>query len=464
MTATLSVTPNPATPSSLVSVAGAGFSNVRTRLSLDGAGTSVNIFKPSRGGSFSVGVTVSSTPKTQTLIAEQLLSGIWTEKARTSIVVQAVVPPPMTVSMYLPVYGPGVAMESKDNREIGKSGFQVAHRLIESTDSPVTSIAQNWRWQAPSYSAGNGGRIEITKQLVGADGFPNGQVIGNPVYYQPNLAGGEGEDKRPIAVPSWPSVKGRTVAYVYRNVAPDPLSNWLSLNETCVVIGGTGSNNGDATPVSQPAFTPDFAVLRKSGSWAVFPNLPVCDIGYADGSHDGNGYFQATYVADLSTTPIVSGSVQARQTMLPTKAVGPLTKIAFRVKRLSGSSPATLTIEGGGLSQSVQVPVAGIPISPAPSPSSGGHWDAASIGGSGWLVGVVPTSSLVAGTQYYLRLSCPADTQLMVVPIRESYNIDQAGTFWGSRVFGEGRAEQNRGSGWVPAYEYSPHDWQCYLA
>lgn len=103
MTATLYVTPNPAKPSSVVNVTGAGFLNRKTRLLLDGAGATTNIFRPSNTGTFNVGITVSSIERTQTLVAQQNTTGkTWIEVARLPIVVKNIVvippvdPPPPT--------------------------------------------------------------------------------------------------------------------------------------------------------------------------------------------------------------------------------------------------------------------------------------------------------------------------------------------------------------------------------
>jgi hypothetical protein len=95
VTIQLVVSPNPAAPSSVVAVAGSGFPNNKTRLLLDGAGATTNIFRPRRDGTFNVGITVSSTPKTQTLQAQQSVNGSWVNAGLpVSIVVQAVVTPP----------------------------------------------------------------------------------------------------------------------------------------------------------------------------------------------------------------------------------------------------------------------------------------------------------------------------------------------------------------------------------
>lgn len=91
---TLTTPANPA-PGTVVNVTGNGFQNYKTRLLLDGVGATTNIFRPRKDGTFQVGITVSSTPKTQILVAEQNTSGSkWTKVAETTIVVQTNVPPP----------------------------------------------------------------------------------------------------------------------------------------------------------------------------------------------------------------------------------------------------------------------------------------------------------------------------------------------------------------------------------
>lgn len=93
----LTVVPNPAAPSTVVDVNGTGFANKKTRLLLDGVGATTNVFRPQDDGTFSVGITVSGSPKTQTLVAQQQTGNTWSEVARTSVVVQnATTPPPPT--------------------------------------------------------------------------------------------------------------------------------------------------------------------------------------------------------------------------------------------------------------------------------------------------------------------------------------------------------------------------------
>ena len=75
MPATLAVAPLPAPTGSVVTVTGTGFANAKTRLTLDGAGATTNIFRPAKDGTFHVGITVATKPKSQTLVAEQQTTG-----------------------------------------------------------------------------------------------------------------------------------------------------------------------------------------------------------------------------------------------------------------------------------------------------------------------------------------------------------------------------------------------------
>jgi hypothetical protein len=75
----LTAVPSPAPAASVVDVVGSGFANAKTRLTLDGAGGTTNVFRPARDESFHVGITVASTVKSQTLVAKQYTGGKWSD-------------------------------------------------------------------------------------------------------------------------------------------------------------------------------------------------------------------------------------------------------------------------------------------------------------------------------------------------------------------------------------------------
>lgn len=85
---TLTVSPNPAAPSTVTNITGSGFANLKTRLLLDGVGATTNIFRPTKAGTFNVGITVGSVEKDQTLVAQQQRTGTWSDVATKTITVK----------------------------------------------------------------------------------------------------------------------------------------------------------------------------------------------------------------------------------------------------------------------------------------------------------------------------------------------------------------------------------------
>lgn len=105
----LTVAPSPVVPATTAAVTGSGFPPAsRIALRLDGVGVSTNVFRAKRDGTFSVGMTVGGTTKTQRL--EALVGGVVV--ASTDVVVgSAPVPVPpaprraLTLPSRLPMLG-----------------------------------------------------------------------------------------------------------------------------------------------------------------------------------------------------------------------------------------------------------------------------------------------------------------------------------------------------------------------
>lgn len=88
---TLTITPNPATVNQTVQISGTGFdTNTKTQVLLDNVVAPVGLLRTTKNGSFSITATVSATPKTQTVVVQQVLQGnTWSTVYTTSLVVQA---------------------------------------------------------------------------------------------------------------------------------------------------------------------------------------------------------------------------------------------------------------------------------------------------------------------------------------------------------------------------------------
>lgn len=78
---TLTADPHPVPVGSVVAVTGSGFNNRLVRLKLDGV-IVADGFRATKAGTFTVGVVVAKTPKSQTLVAEQSVGGKWSVVAR----------------------------------------------------------------------------------------------------------------------------------------------------------------------------------------------------------------------------------------------------------------------------------------------------------------------------------------------------------------------------------------------
>lgn len=93
MTATLSPTPSTPAPSTSVTVGGAGFNNVKTRLLFEGVVAGATICSVPTG-LFSSSVVVGAATGSKTISAEQYIAGVWTQVATTTVTVTAPAGPP----------------------------------------------------------------------------------------------------------------------------------------------------------------------------------------------------------------------------------------------------------------------------------------------------------------------------------------------------------------------------------
>jgi hypothetical protein len=364
-------------------------------------------------------------------------------------------PPPVIVPPATSgIYGSGIQADAKNNYQVGWTlNAKLSHRFRATASSAIVSLAINQR-TGSGYSGGTGGTIKAALQADVA-GLPSGIDLATVTFATPNVAAEE--RKLPHPTTGWPALVAGTIYHiVFTNVDPSPTTNYVSINETCVL-------GGYAPVPRQPAMSDDYAVLyRQSGGWTVTPDTAVMDLLYANGAHDGNAYYQIT--VGIGDT-YLGGTKAIRERFTVSGGDRTVSELAVRVKRISGSGPITLSLkQGATVLASSQAPSSGIPISTAPVDLGGGmHYDEASLSGGRWVIVSIPPTVIANGTEYSLVVTTDAATSLMAIPLRR-VAMPADGTTWGSRAFLDGIAEQTLdGVNWVPAYEPSPHDWQFYL-
>jgi hypothetical protein len=312
-----------------------------------------------------------------------------TSSATVDVENQAPTAPPS--SSALPTGNPWVA-DGLANLEIGKTvGRQVAIRFRADQDGTVSSARIYLIFRALGYYAGDGGQVRCELQ-ADAGGLPSGVALAGATITDPMAAG----SFRTFSL-GGPVTAGHLYYLVFTNPAPDPVSNYVSLDD----LSDAG---GDAQPDS------DLAILWKydgGTAWAVNTHhTPIAQITYSGGHTQGQGYVDALSLSGLVN---VQGTSVAQEVITPAQSqtVGAVT---IRVRKTGAPGPLTVTL--GGVSGSV----------PASAVSAGYGW-----------VRVPLSVSLPAGQKQTLTISAPAGDAYQMFPY-------QKGGAYGftAGVFGDG--------------------------
>jgi hypothetical protein len=294
----------------------------------------------------------------------------------------------------------------------------------------------------PVYSGGNGGTIRVSVQTDSgtAAHVPSGDVLASFTFKPGNSGTGTYPE---YEFPNPPRLtEGRLYHIVFENTDPDPVDNYISINE--IYYGGS------ATSPRQPALSDDYAVLiRGGGSWTLRPrDTADMDLTYADGHHDGQGYIGA--MCDIPA--IISGPDRmARERFTVSGGDRTIRQVGVRLRRTSGSDPLVIRLEEGDgtLIDSVR-----IPASEVLRASPGCH------NGASWAVGTFDSSHVLRnGRTYNVRLSTASGTEYSLDSILEG---TQPG--FRSRRFTDGDGQRTtNGSSWSNIYQWQPVDLQFYL-
>lgn len=343
---------------------------------------------------------------------------------------------------------------AKGNIAIGRDADKVAHVFKAGATGFLSSVRWEQRWGPAvgptlGYSDGNGGTMLITVETVDGSGDPTGTVLASYTY-NPGNPTGDVNTHLAHTFASPPAVtSGTRYAVVWTNTGAG--GSYMSIGELVTRVAYTPR---------QPAFADaDYSVRTNHGGVWTTESLytAVMDATIVNGggsvlSHDGQGYLQN--MSDTGFVGYISGSSQmARQTM--TVSGGDRTAIdAFaRVRRISGTSPLTITLEtlAGSFIDHIVIPSASIPISAAGGEDAGETL----VGGS------FPASHLLTnGSTYVLRLSTAAGTTYTAQAVRSGGDV---GYLSPTFIDGSGQRTTDGGSSWSDLYAFSPVDLQIGL-
>jgi len=193
-------------------------------------------------------------------------------------------------------------------------------------------------------------------------------------------------------------------------------------------------------------------LYKQDKGWSVVAShVPIFDLAYADGRHDGQAYI-GTLADRFGQVNGTANMVRERFTVSGGNRT--VSKAHVRLKRISGSGNLLVRLEAGS----------GTVLGQATVPSSSiavGATPPGNLQGDTWAHVTFPSPIVLTnGQPYALRLSTDASTTYTVVPI-------QQGTSKGlqSRVFadGDGQRTTDGGANWANLYPYDSVDLQFWL-
>jgi hypothetical protein len=327
-------------------------------------------------------------------------------------------------------YGSGTNTNALQNLILNTSGTRWDYWFQAQETGTITSLRQYFINTVPGYGGGNGATIEI--QIYGDNGGkPDTTSLGGVNSYVVCPSGASNchttQLEFALLALDQPAAVSAGMKYhiVYRNIDSSPSTNYSSLDGFLGPLG---------CPNSHPTFTElQFGYWYSSnggGTWGYDVMncvMPILDIGYANGFHEGVGYTD-----DMPSNP-VSGSNQVRQQFTVTGPDRTATSVSVYVSLTSGADSLNVALENS----SSQVIAQG---TAAVDPNL-----------SKWrkLTFSSPVT-LQSGQQYYLVLSAPSSSAYAAIALENGMlqNVGfQPGTLLDARS-NQAQFSTNSGTSW----------------
>jgi len=191
------------------------------------------------------------------------------------------------------LYGCPWGADSLGNLEIGKAaGRKVAYRFFAGHSGELEKVVIFLVFRAPGYYKGDGGHVlaEIRSDDETDRHLPSGTVLGSCLIENPMFPthpwSGTGVGYPELRFDRAVSLEqGRLYHVVFTNPAPDPINNYVSIDDLY---------RNRREPNMQPGVSDlELAVLYKYSvqhDWEVnYAHTPIFCVAYADGFRQGQG-------------------------------------------------------------------------------------------------------------------------------------------------------------------------------
>jgi len=322
------------------------------------------------------------------------------------------------------------------NFEIGRQeGRSAAYRFRATHTGTVDKVMIFLIFRAPGYYAGDGGQVRL--ELEEDDGtdshFPSGKTLATSLLTDPMK-----QKWNRMFTFDHPArlVQGQLYHLVFTNPAPDPVHNYVSVDDL---------HNRRRAPNMQPGISDlDLAVLCKFSSktpWTInYGHTPIFCLYYEDGNRQGQGYRDATCGSPCA----IGGADRVAEVFTVTGSARTVTSVSVRVRRVGNPVDLQARLEqaDGTLLETVHIPVS------------------AALSDYGWVAGRFRVKQLLqAGKTYRLVLSAPAGTRYETFPVQDgkAYGFDTP------NLFGDGHFEQSSGATWQQYRGRADFDMQFYF-
>ena len=230
-------------------------------------------------------------------------------------------------------------------------GRKIGYRFRAERSGTFTQARFYFVFRKEGYYKGDGGQVLIEAQTDTGppNHFPSGKALASCHITDPMARGSirlvtfDG----PVALR-----RGALYHFVFSNPAPDPINNWISLDDLY---------NKAEKPNMQPAVSDtDLAVLLTwpGSAWSVrHAHTPIYCIYYHDGKRHGQGYADARSVSGVRS---IAGECKVREVFTVSRGHRVAAGVRVRVRKTADAGPLVVSLmeDGGALLYRGEIPAA----------------------------------------------------------------------------------------------------------
>ena len=234
-------------------------------------------------------------------------------------------------------YGAPWGADDLSNITIGQYlGRKASYRIKAAHTGTTDGIRFYFIDVIPGYATGDGGDILIEIQTDDGteDHLPSGTALASYTVYDPM------DETFPYIPLSADLVEGDLYHIVFSNVDPDPVSNYISIDDIYI---------WNPTSPMQPMISDeDLAVLLKRAAnwdWELYNHhTPIYSLEYTDGYAQGMGYMDGK----TSYTKTIDDTNRVRQSFTVSGGDRAIADANVRVKKVNGGGDLSVRLEEGG--------------------------------------------------------------------------------------------------------------------